>query len=159
MKKELLYRLPPPSLFFNYQHESKEGAWYLQPLPPEMNDQFDGKMWVKSSLFSHIKGLFTVVLYPSLVLFFYVFLSLFFLGFALMAQLVGRVLLKSYLTYMQACRLLVVSSTPALMLLIGLLTCNCIFPYLGVVLMVLLSIYFSFGVIAFRRYASQLVKR
>lgn len=156
-KDEFIYRLPPPQFFFEQTAVQNTSPIYVQPLSTEMNEIFDGKQWVASSGIERARILSIVTLYPTIVLMFFVVYLAFFLAFAFMGQLVAKLFMKFNISYKQACRLLMVSATPQIVVLVVFLTLNWVFLGLGLLLILLLAGYFSFAVLSLKRESSKLV--
>lgn len=97
-------------------------------------------------------------LYPMIVSMLTTLLMIIFGALALLGKLCGRLFLKIRLTYCQACRLLVVSATPATFLLFLGLTLEWRVPWLGVVVLVMVAVYFFMGGIFYKRISQQLVR-
>lgn len=156
-KDKFYYRLPPPKFFFEKTELQNTSPIYVQPLSTEMNEVFDGEQWVKTSGIERARILSIMTIYPTIVMMFFVVYLVFFLAFALMGQLVAKIFMKFSLTYPQACRLLMVSSTPQITALVVFLTLNWVFLGLGLFLIFLLAGYFSFAVLSLKRESHKLV--
>jgi hypothetical protein len=157
-RDKLIYRSPtPPKLF----EESAPIPTSINERPFEkgINQVFDGDEWIKSSGINTIKFLAEIIIYPTIaLLFFVVYLGLLF-TFSLMAQLVAKVLFKFDLTYGQAIRLLTVSATPQIFVLMMVVAFNLFFVGISFLMIALLAIYFSFAVLSLKRESNKLVYR
>ena len=75
-----------------------------------------------------------------------------------MAQLIAKLFMKLSITYAQAFRLLVVSSTPHVLVLLLLFFLNALVNGISLVLIGLFAGYFSFAVLALKRESKRLVR-
>lgn len=154
---KVIYRLPKPHFFFDSTGDQGEGPIYIQPLSPDMNQVVEGKELVTSFGIERVRLLSNLIIYPTVVLMFFVVYLIFFLALGLMAQFVAKLFLKLSISYQQACRLLMVASTPQLVVFLLFLTLNAIFYGFGLIVISILAIYFSFAVIALKRESNKLV--
>lgn len=155
-RDKLIYRTPsPPQLFRTVTAPS--APINEQIFDKDMNQVFEGPLWVNSTMVKVLMILVDVLIYPTIaVLFLVIYLILLFV-FSLMAQLAAKVLLKMDLTYGQAFRLLMVSTTPQITVLM--LTVYWIFPGRSFVLIGLTLAYFVFAVLSLKRESHRLVLR
>lgn len=156
-KDKFYYRVPSPQFFFTKQANKEKDPVYVQSLSENINQIFDGKTWVESSDLSKVKLLSQLIIYPTIALVFFVIYLAFVLVFALMGQFLARLFFHFTISYKQTARLLAVSLTPQIFFLIFGLTLNWIFMGFGVVLIVLLALYFSFAIISLKRESQKLV--
>jgi hypothetical protein len=115
----------------------------------------NGKALLPSNLNNYLY-LIPVALYLLMLGMFFPIFAIFFLAVGGLAKFVSRFILKTPLGYAQSCRVLVVSVTPAMTVLFYFLLMDLVFPGVGALLMVIFSIYFSCGVLAYRNEAMQL---
>ena len=153
---KVIYRLPNISFFFMNAADSSNPI-YIQPLGVGMNEVFEGEQLVTSFGIDRVRILAIAMIFPTVILMFFMIYMSFFLVFAMMAQLVAKLFMKFTITYPQACRLLVVSSTPQIVVLLLFLTCNWVFNGFGLLLIVLMASYFSFAVLSLKRESNKLV--
>lgn len=156
-KEKFIYRFPSPQFFFTKDPISSESSLYVQTIGEQVNEVFDGQRWVNSSGIKRVKYLSAAIIYPMVALIFFSMYLVFFLAFALMGQFVAKLFLKLSLSFKQACRLLIVSSTPQIVVLFIILTLGWLFNWLGVVLLAILSIYFTYAIISLKRESHKLV--
>ncbi|MDP1604726.1 MAG: DUF1189 family protein [Legionella sp.] len=157
-KNKLIYRAPTPPKLFEGSAPTPVSI-NERPFDKGMNQVFDGSQWIKSSGINAIELLVEIIIYPTIaLLFFVVYLVLLFV-FSLMAQLVAKVLLKFELTYGQAVRLLTVSATPQIVVLMIIVAFNLFFAGISFLMIVLLATYFSFAVLSLKRESNKLVLR
>jgi hypothetical protein len=123
-----------------------------------MHGEFDAKQIIQSLHPNRILYGFILALYPLLISMFFVIFSVFFMLMGFMGKLMAQVILKTPLKYVQSCRLFALCSTPSLLILFMTLTAQVTFPGLGMILMVMMYLYFSLAVLAYRSEAKQLVR-
>ena len=157
-KDQFLYRLPVPQFFTNEYSKSEATEVYTEPFDKNMNQLFDGKEWLQSVGIDRVKWASSFIFFPVVAAIFFALYLCFFLVFTLMAQLLARLLIKMTLTYTQACRLLIVSATPSVVVLFVSLTINFAKSILGPILLILLILYFLFAVFTFKQESKQLVR-
>jgi hypothetical protein len=129
----------------------------IQYFGKEENLVFDGKKIIQQSTFSQWQYVAQLMIYPLVaVVFFSMFLFIFLvLGF--LGQLFARIFFSFQITLKQGCKLLMVSSTPMMLVLLGLLLFNNTFPGFGFLLMVVLATYFCFAVYSLKSESKRLV--
>lgn len=118
---------------------------------------FDGKKIVEQSAFVEWKYVGQLMIYPIIaVVFFSMFLVIFLiLGF--LGQLFARIFFSFQVTMKQSSRLLMVAATPMMLVLLGILLFNFMFPGYGFLLIVVLSLYFSFGISCLKSESKRMV--
>ncbi|MCE3044842.1 DUF1189 family protein [Legionella sp. 16cNR16C] len=156
-KNQLSFWPPSPQFFFMNQAQPQSDTPIVQIFPPQMNEIFDGSKWIASSGIETVKYLSLIIIYPTVILIFFVMFLTFFLVFGMIGQLVSRLFYKLDLSYSQSCRLLAVGATPSIAILLLMLAANLPIPGLGVVIILVLSFYFSFAVISLRNESKKLV--
>ncbi|WP_028388805.1 DUF1189 family protein [Legionella fairfieldensis] len=156
-KDKFFYHFPTPHFFFAETDKTKaDMPVNVYTFDKNTNTVFVGKEWVKASKLRHLKIFFTVLLYPMIAfMFFSLFLTIF-LAVALMGQLVAY-LLKFPVGYKQACRLLLVSITPSMIILWVLMALNWVPAGLGIILSALGALYFCFALLSLKRESQKLV--
>lgn len=152
------YREPPFQIFLLQKSELKSNPVVTQKLPKETNEVFDGKRFIQSISVNKLKWLVACMTYPTVFIIFFMSYAGFFLVFGVLAQFIAKLLLRSPLTFLQTCRLLAVSSTASIMMLMLALAFDIQFAGMGMILLVMMSIYFSLAGIVYRREMSQLVR-
>ncbi|KTC69417.1 hypothetical protein Lbir_2156 [Legionella birminghamensis] len=156
-KNQLSYWPPSPQFFFMNQAQPQSDQPIVQIFPPQMNEIFVGSKWIESSGIGTVKYLSLIIIYPTVILIFFVMFLTFFLVFGMIGQLVSKLFYKLDLTYPQSCRLLAVAATPAIAILLLILAINLPVPGFGVVIIIALAFYFSFAVISLRNESKKLV--
>lgn len=156
-KDKFFYRVPSPKFFFTKDMNQTEDAVYAQPLSKNLNQIFDGNSWVSSSGIMRVKLLSQIIIYPTIALLFFVLYLIFLLVFALMGQFIANLFFHFSISYKQSSRLLMVSATPQIAVLLLGLTFNWLFTGFGLLLIILLAAYFGFAVLSLKRESQQLV--
>lgn len=154
---KFFYKVPSPQFFFIKDMQQKQAPVFSQSLSENINQVFDGNDWIKSSGIERIKLLSQIIIYPTIALLFFAIFLVFYLVFALMGQLIAKLFFNFSLGYRQACRLLMVSATPQLIVLLLGLTINYMFKGFGLILIGLLIGYFCFAVLSLKRESLKLV--
>ncbi|KTD16997.1 DUF1189 family protein [Legionella jordanis] len=151
------YRIPSPQLFFAKDMQKNPTQVLSQTFSPNINQVFDGNTWIKSSGIERIKFLSQLMVYPTVALLFFAMFLVFYLVFALMGQFLSKLFLNFSISYKQACRLLMVSSTPQLLLLLLALAANVLFPGFGALLIIIFIGYYLFAMYSLKRESQKLV--
>lgn len=146
----LFLKLPAFDLFLKQLSPIGHSDLLIETLSEDLSEVFVAKQWIQSSKILWVKWGVIGIIYPVLIS---LFLGLYF-GFLLvltmLAQSAAWLLFKSKLTFKQCARILMVSATPHVVILFGLLTANALFPGVGMVCLILGLIYFSFAVCSLR---------
>jgi len=157
-KEKMSYRIPTPQLFKSVQPQEAPRIPMTQEYGKNANSVFDGKKLVSEGTFSGLKYTSLLMIYPIVISVLFSFFIVMFPVFALLGQVFGRVFFSFQLTYAQACRLLIVSATPMLLILLTLLPLNIVFPGMGIILIALMATYFSYALTAVKRDSSQVAR-
>lgn len=122
------------------------------------NEIFDGRDWVKRSGIKKWKYLGTLMVYPVAVASFFAFCFMYNVVMASIGRIISIVILKHRMHFVQSFRLSFVSSTPALLPLILSLSLGYKIPNITLYYPLAIALYFSYGVLADKRYSKQLVR-
>lgn len=152
--KDTLYYRSPPSAYFIPDSAKPIN---VHPFDKQMNQIFNGSEWINSSGIKNVNLLFEMAIYPSLVLLFFSMALVLLLCLAIVAQLVATLFFKLSLSYFQAFRLLMVSSTLQILVLFFFITANLMFPWVGLLLVTLLAVYYGFALISLKRSSFMMV--
>ena len=156
-RDQFLYRLPSPHFFTDTRTVRQNDQVYAQPFGPEMNQVFSGAEWMQSSGIERVKWASDFMIFPMVITLFFTMALVFFLACTFMSQLFAKLFIKAALTYKQSCRLFIVSSTPALTVLMVSVAINFRGAFLGLVILLLFAIYYYFAVFALKRESIRLV--
>lgn len=118
---------------------------------------FDGKKIVQQSAFTQWKTISLLMIYPLVTAVFFSMFLFMFLVFGFLGQLFTRIFFSFHITLKQSCRLLMVSATPMMLVLLGLLLFRYTFPGYGFVLVAILAVFFSFAAFSLKSESNQLV--
>lgn len=147
----IYFKAPQFSLFLNPISPVGREEVVVQKLSEDMSDVFVPKRWVKSSGVLRLKWITDAMIYPLMASFFFGLYLTFFLVLTMLAQTVAWLFFKCQLSFKQAARMLMVSSSAQVMLLFFLLSANALFTGIGLFCVALGAIYFCYGVISFKR--------
>lgn len=156
-KDSFMFRVPNPPQFFKAFPATTWPAT-SKAFTKELNQVFDAKEWVQSSSIKFTRIAINAMIFPTIAALFFTMYLAFLLVFTLMAQFVAKILLKFDLGYMTAFRLLMVATTPQIVVLQLSLALDWIFSGLGMVLCILIAAYFSFAVLSLKRESNKLVR-
>ncbi len=156
-KDKITYRIPTAQLFNVSTEQASQHVPIVQSFNKEVNSVFDGKKLVNEGAVTGLKYASQLMIYPLIVMVFYSFFLVMFLTVALLAQLFARIFFSFQITYAQACRLLIVASTPMLLVLYAFLTANVLFAGMGIILLALLGAYYSYALYSLRSESLQVV--
>lgn len=158
-KNQISFRVPSPQLFTMSNRDALpiKGAPIVQPFDKGSNLVFDGKKLVEENSIVGLKYASQVMIYPIVVSIFFSIFVVFFLVLALLGQTFSGIFFGFKINFATSSRLLIVSGTPMLLLLLVMLTLNSVFQGLGVILFFLLTVYYSFALYALRAESRQMV--
>lgn len=157
-KNSVAFRVPTLQLFHQSVPTRNTEQPLIQTLGKEVNTVFNGTQFIESA---HIEAMIVamqVLLYPLICV---VFCSIFFVMFpviALLGQVFANVFFSFQIGYKQACRLLIVSSTPMVFALLMFLFVDKVFMGMGIILVGLLIAYYCFALFSLRSESHQVVK-
>jgi Protein of unknown function (DUF1189) len=154
-KDKLFYRFPQPKFFFGTT--PKKVDTYVTSFRGLSDSVFEGKEWVKGAGLKSLQGIFGLMIYPALAFVFFGLFLVLLLVVALLGQVAAK-LLGLTISYKQSCRLMLVSVTPAMVVLWLLLALAWLTKGYGFIIPVLLAIYFCYAVLALKRESQKLVR-
>ncbi|HBI21688.1 MAG TPA: hypothetical protein DDY37_03740 [Legionella sp.] len=157
-KNKYYFRLPAP--VFSPTTATKENAdgFDVQWFDKEDSSTFVASSWLQSSHVLWMKWLFIVSVYPSITAFIVGICFSLLMVLALLSQAFAWLVLRSRLTFYETARMLLVASTAPMTLFMILMAANGLFKGVGVVCVAILSVYFSYGVLSFKRERNQMVR-
>lgn len=156
-KHKIAFKVPVPQIFTNSAAQ-QQGKIIEQEFDSKTNFVFDGKQLLDQSFVSTLKYLFIFITYPIIVAILFSVFIVFFPFFAVLGQTFSLAFFSFKLNFATSCRLLVVAGTPMLLVLVTMLTLNRMFTGLGVLLFILLILYYSFALYALRAESRNLVR-
>ena len=148
--KHALHLYPPAMNVFG-QKKLSEKKENILAFDANENVRFVGEDILKKNHINRVDNLLAILIYPTMLIFYFVMYVVILLAMTLFAQFVARFMFKVMLTFKEASRLLIVASTPQAFVYFLLFALNKVYPGTGVLYFVLLSGYFSLGVLAYRR--------
>lgn len=131
---------------------------FQQKIFPGTNEVFSAKNWVQSGGIHSVKYFGVFMVYPMAVS---MFASMVLLGLpvlALLGQLFSRVLFAWPLRFTQACRLMAVAGTPALLVFFILITTGYLKGGVGFILLATWIIYFCVAVLIVKKHSKQVAR-
>jgi hypothetical protein len=148
-KEKIAFRMPTPQLF-GIKEQLPSGEPMVQNFNKGVNLIFDGKKIIADNTISQLKLVSEFMIYPIVIAILFSILLVVLLVLGFLGQVFARIFFSFHITFMQGSRLLMVSSTPMLLLLITLLTTNLIFPGVGIILVAVLISYFCLALYSLR---------
>lgn len=158
LKDRMFYRVPEPELYINQGAKNRSFQMNETPFYKDMNQYFNGAQWIKTSEVHTLRLISLVIIYPLFVFAFFALYLVLYLAVALLAQVAVLALLKFSLTYKQALRLLIVASTPQITVLMIALALNWFFVGFGLILVLIISLYFGFAALSLKHDSTKLVR-
>ena len=153
-KHDFYFRMPPIPLFSDLPADPEMSRIRSEHVDPSVSERFIGREWLDAVHARGIKTFFLYAFYPSFML----FISMFMLGlmFAVAAagQFFAQVMFKFKLGYVTALRFVMVTITPAMVLLFGLMAIDQLIQGIIVYCIALFGLYFCFAVLQLK-YASR----
>lgn len=133
-----------------------------QPLVETFDKQssfiLNGPDLIKLDLFASWRHMILLIIYPmALSLFFFLFLVLL-LIMASLGKLIALTFFSQKLTFKQSCRLVFITSTPMMLLLLGLLLSNMTFQGYGFLLLAIFVPYYCFSVCVLKWNSKKMVR-
>ena len=129
-----------------------------EKLDEGVSEVFVPETWLKASGVLRLKWIMDIMIYPLFVAFFFGLYLTVLLAITMLAQTVAWLIFKCQLTFKETARMLMVSSSPHVMVLLSLLSTKALFPGAGLSCIVLGMVYFSYGVLSFRRENRSMVR-
>lgn len=117
---------------------------------------FSGKSLIEQTGLAKLKWYFLPIIYCVLAGFLYGLFTILFLFLAVLARVIAYSVFKFKISFSRTYRLLVVSSSAAVMVFVLSLSFGEL-PFMGVCLLVGVSVYFSYAILSLKRESNQLV--
>ncbi|MGQ3889029.1 DUF1189 family protein [Legionella sp. CNM-1927-20] len=153
VKDGLFYRTPDSKLISG---DSKLNVNKIT-FDKSMNQYFDSSQWLNTSGIQKIKLFSQAIIYPTIVLTLFFMYLVIFLVLALLGQVIALAIFRFTITYGQAVRLLFVAATPHVVFLMTALAFDWMFLGFGLVLVIILALYFSYALLSLKRDSTKLV--
>ena len=157
-KNKYYSRLPAPALGLNTPAKEDPGAFDVQDFSKEDSSTFVASSWLQASHLLMMKWVVILSAYPSIATFIFGLCFSSLMVLAMLSQAFAWLVLRARLTFYETARMLLVASTAPMTLLMILIAANGLFKGIGLVFVSLLSIYFSYGVLSFKRESHQMVR-
>ena len=156
-KRTIAFRVPSLQLFHQAEPPPNGGKPIIQSLGPGLNQVFDGKTFIESSTIPTTLWATQLMIYPLVTIALYSMLFIIFPVMAFMGQIFSNVFYHFQISYKQACRLLIVSATPMILILLVCLFIDKVFSGMGAVLLGLLIAYYCFALYSLKSESQQVV--
>lgn len=121
------------------------------PIDVDINEDFVAATWLDDMHVPRLKHVLLFSLYPFVAILNAVIFMVILLCISLFAQLIARMAFKVRLSFLETSRLLFVAATPLVALCSVLILSHKVLPGKGIPYIALLVMYFSFGLLAYRR--------
>ncbi|MFI4963275.1 MAG: DUF1189 family protein, partial [Legionellales bacterium] len=158
-KNVIFFKLPSPNILNSPNPPVNNAAPIAQYLDPNVNSVFEGSQFVSNSSILKLKIISLVLIYPIIVSAICSFFMIMFPVVALLGQVFSNIFFAFQIRYTQALRLLIVSSTPMLLVLFVHITLNNPFKWMGFILIPILIAYFTFALRALKSESMQVVSQ
>lgn len=156
-QNKISYRIPNFQLYDTGIPAQSTATPVVQPLGTSVNTVFNGKQFADEQMVRGLKIASQLMIYPVVVVAIGSFLIIMYPVFALLGQAFSSILFSFKIGFLQSLRLLIVSSTPMLLVLMILLSLNVAFAGMGIILMTILTSYYCFALYSLRAESQQLV--
>jgi hypothetical protein len=158
-KNKLYFRPPRFHLFFDAPKEMRPEDTFVQPVDKASNEVFDAKAWISSSGIMTLKRMTELFVYPLVMMFIFGLYVVLMLALAFLGQLFAVIIFKFKMPYKMAARIFLVASTVQIVVFFTLLTSNVVIPGIGFLYMVLLAVYFNYGILCVKRESTKMVRQ
>ncbi|MCX7115516.1 MAG: DUF1189 family protein [Gammaproteobacteria bacterium] len=158
-KNKIFYRTPSFHTLNNDEEGAPAGPIFSQTIDSKTNEVFSGADFVRDVPIERIRMIIMASTYPIVVVLLFSMLAGFFLLLGVTGRFVAKLMLRSPLTFMQSCRLVAISATPALLFLFVFLTLHRNFSFSGTVFLAMIAFNYCLAAIVYRRDSQQVARR
>jgi hypothetical protein len=156
-KDKMIVKIPTPDLLHMKDTPINKGVAVEQPFDKNVNQVFNGKKMVEGQQVKTLQYFVQILTYPIVVASLFSLFVVMYPVIALLGQFFASVFFSLRISYMTACRLLIVSSTPMLVFLLVIMTLDSLFSFTGVFLVGLLFLYYSFALFSLKKDSRKVV--
>jgi hypothetical protein len=156
-KEQIALKIPKPQFPGSLALQENSGTPVTQVFSKDSNFVFNGEQLLNQSSIQRLKIMAQVSIYPLVVMVFFGLFLVLFLAFCFLGQLFARMMFSFKITLKQSCRLFMVSTTPMMFVLLLLLYFNKMIPGMGIIIVFILILYYSFAVYSLRTESNRLV--
>jgi hypothetical protein len=146
--KKIAMKMPQLQIFHADDLPINNGVPMTQHFDLSTNGIFDGKQFVNEPGVARLKLFSQIIIYPILLFAMTASFCVLYLVLGLLGQFFASVFFSYSINYLNATRLLIVSSTPMLCVLFVFLTLDVTFWGMGALLLLLLAGYYYYGLFA-----------
>ncbi len=156
-KTKLFFRPPLSPISAHFGKKLSQQTVSSQSFGNNTNEMFVGKEWVNARGLYMLKWVSIAMVYPVVAVLIYSMYVVFLLLFAFIGLLFSIIIFQFKMGFQQACRVFLVAATPQVCLFVTFLTLNIQIPNIGILYVILLSLYYSYAIIALKREGTRLV--
>lgn len=156
---QIAFKQPKPDVLGTLTSTTEKNPITIQTFNKETNEVFNGKEWVASNQVNVLYYVMMALIYPVIFLVFYGIYLTFLPMIALMGQAFSRIFFSYPIKYKDSNRLIMVAATPMLLVGMLVLATKVKITGIGLILMILLSLYYSFGVAVIKRQMTKVARR
>jgi hypothetical protein len=150
-KNKMNFRPPSYKQFLGLPKDAMSNPIYTHRFDKGINGLFSGTEWIHSTGISKLNVLMQIIVFPSVILFYFGVFGVILLLLSALVQLYSDIFFGLKLPFKAACRLLAVTATPALVLFFFVRCGNFAISGMGFVYGVLLLSYISYGLYSVKR--------
>lgn len=158
-KDQVSIRLPTPDWLISSFNVNTQQEPYVRQFDKNMNWVFDGKKMIEDQSIMALKYFAQCMIFLLVVGSVYLLFFILFPVMAMLGQVFSRTFFFFSLSYKTSCRLLVVSSTPMLLVLSGFLLTNAMPSAMGILLMGLLCVYYSLAISSLKKESQKVTRQ
>ena len=137
--------------FLGLAKDNVENPIYARTFEKGLNGLLSGAEWIHSTGISKLSTLMQILVFPSIVLFYFAIFGVILLLLSALVQLYADIFFSLKLPFKAACRLLVIAATPTLALFFFMRCGNFAVPGMSLIYGVLLLSYISYGLYSVKR--------
>jgi hypothetical protein len=152
-KNKMILRPPSYKQFLGLAKDNIGNPIYTRTFDKGLNGLLSGKEWIHSTGISRLNTLMQILVFPSVMLFYFSIFGFILLLLSSLAQLYSDIFFGLKLPFKASSRLLAVAATPTLMLFFFMRCCNFAVPGMMLVYGVLLLSYTSYGLYSAKRFS------
>jgi hypothetical protein len=157
-KNRVYFRPPVFQFYLMKKNTPTERPIYEKSFNELPDGVFDGKTWVHETPLLFLKWGVILSIFPLLLFFLFSFSLIFLVAFTGIFQLYAKMIFKLNLLYATVSRLMIVASTPCMLLLSALAVTNQAIPGIYILLFILFVFYVSCAFIFVRSESQKMVR-
>lgn len=158
-KNSISFYSPTPSVFAGLEPGSEALAPQTYQFSANMNTVFSAAEWVDTFGVRGVYYAMMALIYPLVISFLYALLGSLLLIFSLLGQLFAQVFFSFKPSFKQSCRLMMVAATPAIFAILTIMLYQLSGRWLGLLMAIILSLYYCYAILAVKHASQQVAKR